>query len=146
MKFKLSAVAAALLTGWLIFAGAAAAADAAAKGVVATATFLDPDVNDTLHWGRGTATVYQNRVVLEDNFETAVGPNLNIYLVDQAVVTESAHVVVSEFVDLGILRALKGRQSFNIPAGTDLKKYPHLVIWCEDFQALFSPARLIFRK
>jgi hypothetical protein len=46
------------------------------------------------------------------------------------------------FVDLGRLRSFKGSQRYEIPAGVDLKQYPSLVIWCEAFSVLISPADL----
>jgi hypothetical protein len=45
-------------------------------------------------------------------------------------------------VDLGGLRAFKGSQRYAIPSGTDLKDYPSVIIWCEAFSALISPADL----
>jgi hypothetical protein len=48
------------------------------------------------------------------------------------------------FVDLGGLRAFKGSQVYPIPDGVDLKKYPSVVIWCERFSVLISPADLSF--
>ncbi len=47
------------------------------------------------------------------------------------------------FVDLGGLRAFKGSQRYPIPAGVDLKNYPSVVIWCERFSVLISPADLV---
>jgi hypothetical protein len=49
------------------------------------------------------------------------------------------------FVDLGRLRAFKGSQVYSIPAGVDLKSYGSVVIWCEHFGVLISPARLEFQ-
>ena len=46
------------------------------------------------------------------------------------------------FIDLGGLRAFKGSQRYAIPAGVDLAKYPSVVIWCERFGVLISPADL----
>ena len=46
------------------------------------------------------------------------------------------------FVDLGGLRAFKGSQRYVIPAGVKLKDYPSVVIWCEYFGVLISPADL----
>ena len=46
------------------------------------------------------------------------------------------------YVDLGGLRAFKGSQRYPIPAGVDLKSYPSVVIWCERFSVLISPADL----
>ena len=39
-------------------------------------------------------------------------------------------------------RAFKGSQRYAIPAGVDLSKYPSVVIWCEQFSVLISPADL----
>ena len=46
------------------------------------------------------------------------------------------------YVDLGGLRAFKGSQRYAIPAGIDLKGFPSVVIWCERFGVLISPADL----
>ena len=49
-------------------------------------------------------------------------------------------------VDLGGLRAFKGSQKYPIPAGVDLTKFPSVVIWCEQFSVLISPADLTFEQ
>ncbi len=46
------------------------------------------------------------------------------------------------FVDLGGLRAFKGSQRYPIPAGVDLKNSQSVIIWCERFGVLISPADL----
>jgi hypothetical protein len=46
------------------------------------------------------------------------------------------------FVDLGRLRAFKGSQNYPIPAGLDAKSFRSVVIWCEQFGVLISPATL----
>ena len=46
------------------------------------------------------------------------------------------------FVDLGRLRSFKGSQRYAIPAGVDLAKYQSVIIWCEQFSVLISPADL----
>jgi hypothetical protein len=46
------------------------------------------------------------------------------------------------FVDLGGLRAFKGSQRYAIPPGLDLKSYQSVIIWCERFGVLISPADL----
>ncbi len=47
------------------------------------------------------------------------------------------------FVDLGRLRAFKGSQKYKIPEGVNLAGYPSVVIWCEEFSVLISPADLM---
>ena len=46
------------------------------------------------------------------------------------------------FVDLGGLRAFKGSQRYAIPVGVNLKDYQIVIIWCERFGVLISPADL----
>ena len=46
------------------------------------------------------------------------------------------------FVDLGRLRAFKGSQRYAIPAGLDLAKFQSVIVWCEQFSVLISPADL----
>ena len=46
------------------------------------------------------------------------------------------------FVDLGGLRTFKGSQRYSIPAGVSPKDYHSVIIWCERFGVLISPADL----
>jgi len=50
------------------------------------------------------------------------------------------------FIDLGGLRAFKGSQKYKVPAGVDLTQFPSVVIWCQQFSVLISPADLTFEK
>ena len=110
--------------------------------VVAKGTFIHADPSDPIHFGSGGVTVYENTVFLEKDFEVGPGPKFHVYLVPKAMVRESAHVAQSMFVDLGRLRAFKGSQKYTIPAGIDLTKFDSVVIWCEQFKVLISPADL----
>ena len=47
------------------------------------------------------------------------------------------------FVDLGGLRGFKGSQRYAIPAGVNLRDYHSVIIWCERFSVLISPADLV---
>ena len=96
----------------------------------------------TVHWGRGKVSVYERTVFLEPDFEVGPGPQYHVYLVPNAGVRKEDQVAGSMFVDLGRLRSFKGSQRYPIPAGVDLKKYPSVVIWCEAFGVLISPADL----
>ena len=81
---------------------------------------------------------------MESDFEVGPGPAFHVYLVPTREVRSSDDVAGTMFVDLGGLRAFKGSQKYRIPAGVDLKAYPSLVIWCEQFSVLISPADLHF--
>ncbi len=122
-------------------APAQAAATAVAKGA-----FIHANPSDPVHWGRGSVTVYERTVFLEQNFEVGPGPKYHVYLVPKASVRKEADVKNTMFVDLGRLRAFKGSQRYPIPAGVNLKDYPSVVIWCEAFGVLISPADLMVAK
>ena len=110
--------------------------------LAATGTFIHANPSDPIHWGRGKVSVYERTVYLEPDFEVGPGPKYHVYLVPNASVRNEAGVKDAKFVDLGRLRAFKGSQRYPIPASVDLKQYPSLVIWCEAFGVLISPADL----
>lgn len=112
---------------------------------VASGTFIHANPSDPIHWGRGRVGVYQNAVFLEPDFEVGPGPKYHVYLVPNAKVRAEKQVEGSKFVDLGRLRSFKGSQRYPVPEGIDLKNYPSVVIWCEQFGVLISPADLAFQ-
>ena len=114
------------------------------KTIVAKGEFIHANPSDPIHYGRGNATVYGDVVHLHENFEVGPGPAFHVYLVPDAEVTPQTEVAKTMFVDLGRLRAFKGSQVYPIPVGVDLKRYGSVVIWCEHFGVLISPARLDF--
>lgn len=118
------------------------APDAASLQRVAQGTFIHANPSDPIHYGKGTVTVYEDLVRLGEDFEVGPGPKFHVYLVPLDEVTPSTDVAQSMYVDLGRLRAFKGSQNFPIPAGLDLSAYKHVVIWCEHFNVLISPAKL----
>jgi Electron transfer DM13 len=109
---------------------------------IAAGTFIHANPSDPFHWGRGKVSVYQRTVFLEPDFEVGPGPAFHVYLVPNATVRREADVKDAMFVDLGGLRAFKGSQRYPIPAGVDLRNFPSVVIWCERFGVLISPADL----
>jgi hypothetical protein len=86
--------------------------------------------------------VYERTVYLEPDFEVGPGPAYHVYLVPKASIRTNGDVRDAMYVDLGGLRAFKGSQRYSIPAGVNLKDYPSVVIWCERFSVLISPADL----
>ena len=115
-------------------------ADKATLG--ASGAFIHANPSDPIHWGRGKVSVYEKAVFLEPDFEVGPGPAFHVYLVPKASIRNEAAVKDAMFVDLGGLRAFKGSQRYAIPAGVSLKDYPSVVIWCERFGVLISPADL----
>ena len=114
----------------------------ATAAALATGTFIHAKPSDPVHWGRGKVSVYERTVFLEPDFEVGPGPAFHVYLVPKANIRDAGAVKDAMYIDLGGLRAFKGSQRYAIPAGVDLKNYPSVVIWCERFSVLISPADL----
>ena len=110
--------------------------------LVATGTFIHASPSDPIHWGRGKASVYRQAVFLEPDFEVGPGPKYHVYLVPKASIRASSDLKGEQFVDLGRLRAFQGSQRYAVPAGVNLASYKSVVIWCERFGVLISPADL----
>ena len=114
----------------------------ASQKVVAKATFIHANPADPIHYGKGNVTVYQDLLHIEGDFEVGPGPKFHVYLVPDKTVTPSTDVAKTMFVDLGRLKAFKGSQNFPVPAGLNIASYGSIVIWCEQFGVLISPATL----
>lgn len=119
-------------------------ADAASRKVIARGAFVHANPSDPIHYGRGRVTVYDGLVHLESDFQVGPGPKFHVYLVPLRDVGTDTDVARTMFVDLGRLKAFKGSQSYPVPAGVDLAAYASVVIWCEQFGVLISPATLAF--
>lgn len=112
--------------------------------LLAKGEFIHVNLNDPIHYGKGGVSVHENVVFLNEDFEVGPGPAFHVYLVPVANVRDAGQVTGTMFVDLGGLRAFKGSQKYPIPAGVDLTKFPSVVIWCQQFSVLISPADLTF--
>ncbi len=109
---------------------------------VAEGEFIHANPSDPIHYGKGKVTLRERTLFLGPDFEVGPGPKFHVYLVPKAKIRQSADVTGTMFVDLGRLRAFKGSQKYTLPKGLDLKNYPSVVIWCEQFSVLISPADL----
>ncbi|MGH8807868.1 MAG: DM13 domain-containing protein [Noviherbaspirillum sp.] len=118
----------------------------AAQTLVAKGSFIHANPSDPIHYGKGNLSVYRNLIHLESNFEVGPGPKFHVYLVPDANVTPSTEVAKTMFIDLGRLKAFKGSQNYPVPEGVRLADYKSVVIWCEQFGVLISPAALQFAK
>lgn len=112
------------------------------SALVATGNFIHADPADPIHYGSGKVSVYEKTLFLEPDFEVGPGPKYHVYLVPKANIRQNSDVPDTMFVDLGRLRAFKGSQRYEVPGGVDLRKYQSVVIWCETFGVLISPADL----
>ena len=111
--------------------------------VLAAGNFVDADA---VHKGSGTASLYAlsngRHVVRFEDFRTTNGPALVVYLTKHPSPSSADDVTDGGFVNLGKLKGNVGNQNYEIPAGTDVSEYGSVVIWCELFGVLFSPAAL----
>ena len=117
---------------------------AASRRVVAEGRFVHANPDDPIHYGEGGVTVYQDLLHLGTDFAVGPGPKFHVYLVPKTDIKDSADVAGTMYVDLGRLKAFKGSQNFPIPAGVELRDFGSVVIWCEQFGVLISPANLEF--
>jgi Electron transfer DM13 len=115
---------------------------AAAKRVLARGTFIHANPSDPIHHGKGRVTVHDGLLHLEEDFEVGPGPKFHVYLVPEKDVTPSTAVAKTMYVDLGRLKAFKGSQNYPVPPGVNIAAYGSVVVWCEQFGVLISPAQL----
>jgi len=112
-----------------------------APAVVASGSFVDAD---SVHRGSGNATLYalpggEHLVRLED-LDVTNGPDLVVYLAKANNPKTAAEVTDGGFLSLGKLKGNMGNQNYPVPNGTDVSQYGSVVVWCELFGVLFSPA------
>jgi hypothetical protein len=116
---------------------------ATAPVALAQGRFVDADA---IHKGSGQATLYQlpdgGNLVRFENFRTTNGPALVVYLAKHPSPTRASDVTDGGYVKLDKLKGNVGNQNYPVPAGTDIGEYNSVVIWCELFGVLFSPAPL----
>lgn len=114
----------------------------AQRKVLARGEFIHANPSDPIHYGRGRVTIFDGLLHLEPDFEVGPGPKFHVYLVPDKTVTPSTNVAKTMYVDLGRLKAFKGSQNYRVPEGVDIARYGSVVIWCEQFGVLISPAQL----
>ena len=114
--------------------------------IVARGEFIHANPADPVHFGRGELTLYSDVLHLGANFEVGPGPKFHVYLVPEAQITPDTPVQDTMFVDLGRLKAFSGSQNYQIPEGLNLDGFKSVVIWCEQFDVLISPAALSFAR
>ena len=89
------------------------------------------------HTASGTAAVYEQNgsyIVLLNPFNSQDGPDLKVYL--------SKDVSATSYLRLGMLKSTSGKQSYLVPAATDITVYHFVHIWCEKFTVEFARAEV----
>ena len=101
-----------------------------------------------VHNTSGRATIYKEadgRLLLRlTNFKTSNGPDVHVVLIAAKDADDDANFLKSstEKLELGPIKGNEGDQNYNIPSGTDLKKFQTVSIYCERFNANFGAAPL----
>jgi pentapeptide MXKDX repeat protein len=101
-----------------------------------------------VHPTEGRATVYQEaggKLILRlTNFKTSNGPDVHVVLVAIKDASENVKFFknTTERIELGKMKGNEGDQNYEIPAGTDLKKFQTVSIYCVRFNANFGTAPL----
>ncbi len=101
---------------------------------------------DAIHKGQGDALLYQldtgQQLLRLENLNVTNGPALVVYLAKHPDPTTAEQVKTDGFVSLGELKGNRGNQNYPIPTDVDVTQFNSVVIWCELFDVLFSPAPL----
>jgi hypothetical protein len=89
------------------------------------------------HTVSGSVKVYEDggkKIVVLDPFSSQNGPDLRIYL--------STDQNATQYVNLGALKSVTGKQSYDVTGMPDLEKYKFILVWCQEFSVLFGKAEL----
>lgn len=94
---------------------------------------------DDFHFGRGDALLIETepgRYTLRfEEFSVRNGPDLFVYLTADKDSVDGA-------IDLGDLKATGGAFNYDVPEGTDVAQFTHVIVWCRQFEVLFASAPL----
>jgi hypothetical protein len=108
--------------------------------VLATGTFVNKDEH-----GSGMVSL----VVGSDNapylrlesVSISSGPALHVFLTKEASPSTKSDVDKG-FIDLGALRATTGNLTYTIPAATNLEAYQGVIVYCAEYNVVFTAAAL----
>ena len=76
----------------------------------------------------------EQTIELSSDFQTQEGPNLHVYL--------ATDTTAKDFTDLGALKSLSGKQSYEVPADASVEEQPLVLIYCQEASHLFGYAKL----
>ncbi|MGH8876638.1 MAG: DM13 domain-containing protein [Stackebrandtia sp.] len=84
-----------------------------------------------------------SHVLAIEGLDTSNGPDLRVWLTDQAVDPDEWTVFDDGYhVELGELKGNQGDQVYKVPDDTDLDKVSSVSIWCKRFSVSFGAAAL----
>lgn len=74
------------------------------------------------------------RYIRFENFTSSNGPDLKVYI--------ATTTTASQFVNIGELKSISGTQTYLINNPPDFTQFNKVLIWCQQFSALFGSATL----
>lgn len=104
---------------------------------------------DPVYWAQGTATLYQladgSAVLRFEEFSARNGPDLHVLLSanPDPRTRDEIYVFPLAGFSLGRLKGNIGNQNYAIPSELDLDQVQSVVIFCQQFDVVFSVASLI---
>lgn len=81
-------------------------------------------------------------IVRLEGLDTSNGPDLYVYVTATPAGGEES-AFDDEYVNLGRLKGNQGDQNYDLPPGTDLARFPTVLIWCDRFDSAFGAADLV---
>lgn len=105
--------------------------DTKGQKLLAQGTFVNG-----VHPTKGTVDIYEKdgkRTLVFTDFLTDAGPDLRIYLAEDAALTN--------FIDVSKLTTT-GNFNVNLPTSYNLNQHKAVLIWCKPFSVLFGSATL----
>ena len=114
--------------------------EAAAARVLASGEFTRIDA---LHWGAGTATIYElsnQRILRFQDFASARGGDVRVYL-SRDPQPRNALELGSDHLKLGRLKGNIGNQNYVLPDNHELGIYRSVVVYCLQFETVITSAR-----
>lgn len=88
------------------------------------------------HKASGSFTIEAGTIAFADDFVADRGPDVYVVLSPTPTVTDGKALY------LGKLAKFNGKQSYTIPAGTNLAGYSHVVLWCKRYGKTMGLAAL----
>ncbi|SRR5260221_6907636 len=85
----------------------------------------------------GTASVYDQhgtKYIVFNPFQSHSGPDLKVYL--------SKDINANDYIRLGKLQAISGRQVYVVPGSPSISDYNYVHIWCEKYTVDFARAEV----